>query len=65
MTTILITCRQCGREFAPDHRAIVAAAWRLWRTCAPKSTEPSHCRECGRPLAGNRDLRLQCLGVPL
>jgi hypothetical protein len=63
--TVVVPCRACGKEYEPDRRAIVAGSWRLCPACAPKPAEPSRCRECGRPLAGSRDLCLRCLGVAL
>ena len=68
MTTITTTCRRCGREFTPDHRAIVAATWRICPACRPQLSDQIRrevrCRECGRPLAGTRDVCVRCVGVP-
>jgi len=66
MPTILITCRQCGREFAPDHQAIVAATWRTCTACQPPRSEETRCPKCGRVLrTGTRTLCAACLGVSL
>jgi hypothetical protein len=65
MSTFVTRCRTCGREFAPDHRAIVAATWRTCPTCQPPRTEETHCERCGRVLrAGPRTICARCLGVP-
>jgi predicted amidophosphoribosyltransferase len=65
MTSIIITCRRCGHEFAPDKQSIVQGptVYRLCPGCRAEAPEPGRCRECGRPLAGTRDLCLQCAGL--
>ena len=67
MPTFMTTCRTCGREFEPDHTAIVAGTWRICPVCrSPLASEqleaPSHCEGCGRVLrAGTRTLCYSCL----
>jgi uncharacterized OB-fold protein len=63
MTTIITTCRACGREYEPDRRAIVAGAWRLCPDCRAAGAPPeTRCEHCGRPLrAGSRTICLGCL----
>jgi uncharacterized OB-fold protein len=63
MTTIITTCRACGREFAPDRRAILAGAWRLCPACRNAGAPPeTRCERCGRSLrAGSRTICLGCL----
>ena len=60
MTTFVTRCRQCGAEFEPDRRAIVAATWRLCPACQPQpATRPAASdvdASCGR----NRTLCLGC-----
>ena len=65
MTTFITRCRQCGQEFEPDHRAIVAATWRLCPACQLQPRDETRCERCGRVLrAGNRTLCLGCaMGV--
>jgi hypothetical protein len=49
--SILVTCRHCHREFAPDRRAIVAGTWRLCESCRGGDPPPSGsgiCPHCGR-----------------
>jgi len=31
--SVIVVCRRCGREFAPDRRAILAGRWRLCPAC--------------------------------
>ena len=56
-------CRQCGTEHEPDTEAIKAGSWRLCPDCRPHPEDRSRCRECGRVLAGKRDLCLRCAGL--
>jgi predicted amidophosphoribosyltransferase len=67
MTTVVITCRQCGQEYSPTRVDIVRgpAVYRTCSECRTESPEHARCRECGRPLAGTRDVCLRCMGVPL
>ena len=45
MAVIVVICRACGIEFAPDRESIVAGAWRLCPDCrSPAETERG--REC-------------------
>lgn len=60
MTTVVTQCRRCGVEFEPSTAAIRAGSWRVCPTCAPKQEAGNHCRECGRPLAGKREICLRC-----
>jgi hypothetical protein len=61
MPTYLVHCAKCGAEFAPDHRAIVTATWRLCPDCQPQPHEQTRCERCGRVLrAGKRTLCLGC-----
>jgi hypothetical protein len=63
--SVVVTCRLCGTELEPDHRAVVAGPWRLCPACRPEPPGPTHCRRCGRVLRGvGRTLCLGCLGVP-
>ena len=65
MNTITTRCRQCGAEFEPDRRAIVAATWRLCPACRPQPAEEQHCTQCGPVLRSNkRTLCASCLGIP-
>jgi hypothetical protein len=66
MTTILVACRRCGREFTPDQRVIVAGAWRLCPGCRPQPSTEARCERCARILrAGPRTLCLGCAtGAP-
>jgi hypothetical protein len=52
MSTILVSCRRCGAEFAPDREAIVAGAWRLCPECRGGEGEPHEqghaCPRCDR-----------------
>ena len=62
--TVIVTCRTCGQEFAPDHSAIVAGSWRTCPACRPAPTETRRCTACGRVLrAGTRDVCLSCAGL--
>jgi hypothetical protein len=64
MATYIVHCKQCGREFEPDHRTIVAATWRLGPACRRQPAEEQHCTQCGRVLrAGKRTLFASCLVV--
>jgi hypothetical protein len=69
MPTITTTCKTCGKDFEPDHRAIVAANWRLCPACQPQPSRETRgeerCDQSGRPLrtAGRRPC-LSYLGVP-
>jgi hypothetical protein len=65
MTALVTTCRTCGQPFEPSPEAIRFEAWRLCLACSPKPEAVSHCRECGRPLAGKRDLCLRCAGIDI
>jgi hypothetical protein len=62
MSNIVTTCRQCGKEHEPSAAAIRSGSWRVCDTWSPKPASQSHCRECGRPIAGKRELCLRCLG---
>ena len=69
MTGFITHCRRCGHEYEPDHKAIVAATWRLCPACQPQLSDQtrheSRCEQCGRPLrTAGRRLCLSCLGVP-
>jgi hypothetical protein len=57
MTIITTTCRRCGTEFEPDHRAIVAGAWRLCPDCRDTGTSshgPAVCPLCHRVLKSGK-----------
>jgi hypothetical protein len=60
MPTFVTTCRTCGREFSPDHRAIIAATWRTCFACQPQPSNESRCERCGRVLRVGK--RTRCLG---
>jgi hypothetical protein len=63
MTIITTTCRRCGAEFAPDHRAIVAGSWRVCPACQPQPRDETRCERCGRVLRGRK--RTRCLGCAM
>jgi hypothetical protein len=65
MSTFVRRCRVCGSEFAPYVDAIGIGTWRLCPDCRMASPAPSRCRECGKSLAGTRDVCLDCMGVGL
>jgi hypothetical protein len=48
--SILVTCRRCGTEFAPDRRAIVGGMWRLCADCRDGDAAPAS-RPLPRPEA--------------
>jgi hypothetical protein len=66
MTTMVVTCRDCGKAFQPAHDAIIRSEWHTCPACCPTPAELHRCTECGRPLRlTSRTLCARYLGVKL
>ena len=65
MTAFITRCKDCDTKFEPTQDSIRAGSWRRCPACRAESSKPSRCRECGKSLAGTRDVCLVCMGVGL